>query len=94
MEGKKEIIEAIKAEYDIGLSRLPAYGFSYMFKEKVTTLTESSLSKMKHWLSIVKQGSIVYDDPNRIEDEFFTKGSLYKALDLHELNDDDIDMDF
>ena len=87
MEGRKEMIQAIKDEYKIGLGRLPAYGFSYMFKSSPDDLAKSSLEKIKHWLAIIKQGRIVYEDPQRIEDEFFTKGALYKALDLNELNE-------
>ena len=35
LEGKKEIMEAIEAEYELGLRYLPAYGFSYLFKKKL-----------------------------------------------------------
>lgn len=68
MEGgrRKEIIEAIKQEYQVGLSHLPAYGFSAMFKKKETELTETSMDNMKHWLSMIKQGRIVHSDPNTI----------------------------
>ena len=64
-----------------------------MFKDNVEEITAKSMDTMKHWLSIIKQGRIVYQDPNRIEDEFFTKGALYKALDLHKLNDDNFESD-
>ena len=93
MEGRKEMIKAIHDEYNIGLGRLPAYGFSYMFKSPAGELAKSSMEKIKHWLSIIKQGRIVYEDPQRIEDDFFTKGALYKALDLHELNEYDFEQD-
>ena len=49
------------------------------------------MDTMKHWLAIIKQGRIVYNDPNQIEDEFFTTGALYKALDLNEMNDDNFE---
>ena len=93
MEGRKEMIQAIKDEYDIGLGRLLAYGFSYMFKSKPEDLASSSLDKIKHWLAIIKQGRIVYEDPQRIEDYFFTTGALYKTLDLHELNENEFEDD-
>ena len=91
MEGRQEIINAIKAEYDVGLSRLPAYGFSYMFKKKQEELTTTSMDNMIHWLSIIKQGRIVYKDPNRIKDDFFEPGALYNKLHLTELLEDELD---
>ena len=87
------MIQAIKDEYNIGLSRLPAYGFSYMFKSSAEELAKSSLAKIKHWLAIIKQGRIVYEDPRRIEDDFLTKGALFKALDLHKLNEIEFEED-
>ena len=92
MEGRKEMIKAIHDEYNIGLGRLPAYGFSYMFKSTPEELSQASMAKIKHWLSIIKQGRIVYEDPQRIEDDFFIQGALHKTLDLIELNEDEFDM--
>ena len=37
MEGKSEVIEAKKKEFDIGISRLPAYEFSYILDQKSKT---------------------------------------------------------
>ena len=93
MKGKNEIIKAIKAEYKLGLGRLPSYGFSYMFRKKIDDMIKSDMDTMIQWLSIIKQGRIVYDDPNRIKDEFFDKGALYKMLDLRELTDEDLEID-
>ena len=45
MEGRKEIIEAIKKEYKVGLSRLPAYGFFFMFKKKQEELIKESMDR-------------------------------------------------
>ena len=64
-----------------------------MFKKKPEEITKSTTETMRHWLSIIKQGRIVYEDPNRIEDEFYAPGALYKSLDLHELNEDEFDID-
>lgn len=93
MAGRKEIIKAIKAEYKLGLGRLPAYGFSYMFKKKEEEMIKSDMDTMTHWLATIKQGRIIHNDPNRIQDEFYSKGALYKTLELQELTDDDFDMD-
>ena len=91
MEGRQEIIEAIQKEYSIGLGRLPAYGFSGMFKKKEEELIHSSMESMKHWLGIIKQGRIVYKDPNRVTDGFSQPGALQKSLNLLELNEDDLE---
>ena len=93
MKGKKEMIKAIKAEYKLGLGRLPAYGFSYMSKKKIDDMMKYDMDSMIQWLSIIKQGRIVYDDPNRIKNEFFEKGALYNMLDLKELTDEDLAID-
>ena len=45
MEDRKEIIEAIKKEYKVGLSRLPAYVFSLMFKKKQEELIKESMNR-------------------------------------------------
>ena len=90
-EGKKEVIEAIKKEYKIGLGRLPAYGFSEMFRHKEEEIIKESLDTMRNWLGIIKQGRIVFQDPNRVEDEFYVEGALKKSLELVELTEDEID---
>ena len=64
-----------------------------MFKKKEEKLIQSDMETMIHWLATIKQGRIVYEDPNRIQDEFYSTGALYKTLDLQELHDDEYDMD-
>ena len=34
LEGRKECIKTTEEEYEVGLSRLPAYGFSFLFQKK------------------------------------------------------------
>ena len=58
-----------------------------MFKKKEEEHLYKSMENMKHWLAIVEQGRLVYDDPNKIDNEFSHKGALYKALDLNEIDD-------
>ena len=67
------------------------YGFTGMFKKKEEDLIKSSMESMKHWLGIIKQGRIVYKDPNRITDGFSQPGALHKSLNLLELNEDDLE---
>lgn len=88
LEGKQELIEAVKAEYAIGLSRLPAYGFTEMFKQKEEELLKESMDTMKNWLGIIKQGRIVHKDPRRLKDKYFTNDTLKKSLDLVELTEE------
>ena len=90
-EGKKEVIGAIKKEYKIGLGILPAYGFSEMFRHKEEELLKESLDAMRNWLGIIKQGCIVFQYPNIIEDEFYINRALKKSLELVELTEEEID---
>ena len=73
LEGRKELIKAIQ---EVGLSRLPVYGFSFMFKKKQNELVKESMDSMKTWLSIIKHGRIVHLDPKQIQDEFDMEGAL------------------
>ena len=84
MEGKGEVQKAIRNEFRIGLSRLPAYGFAYLFEMRLLTLLKKSFEYMKEWLYIVKQGRIVHRDPNKLYDDFDKKGPLRESLGLIE----------
>ena len=87
MQGKTELIEVIKKEYRIGLSALPAYGFSHMFKIIQKVLFEKSVESMRDWLTVIRQGRILYKDRNRVKDDFDMKGSALKNwLGTEELN--------
>ena len=69
------MIEAVKAEYAIGLSQLPAYGFTEMFRQKEENLIKESMDTMKNWLGIIKQGRIVHNDP-RLKDGYCENKAL------------------
>ena len=47
---------------------------------------------MKHWLAIIQQGRIVYNNPNRIVDEFSHKGALNKVLDLDTIDENEFEL--
>ena len=84
LEGKKEeLINPIKDRYKVGLSRLPAYGFSMMFRQKQEELITESMKTMQNWLGNIKQPHIVHQVPNRLQDEYFSDGALNKSSELH-----------
>ena len=91
MEGRKELIKAIQNEFKVGLSRLPAYGFSIMFRKKESVLITESMDSMRTWLSVIKQGRIVHQDPKRLCDDFDKKGALRTSLELQEYTDAALD---
>ena len=93
LEGRQELIEAIKNEYAIGLSRLPAYGFSDMFRQKEEEIVKESMNTMRNWLGIIKQGRIVFEDPKRLHDKFDTDKTYKQSLDLVELIIDNTETD-
>ena len=91
MGGKKEIIDAIEAEFDIGLSGLPAYEFSYLFRPKLEELASKTLESMREWLSIIKQGRITHRDRNRVIDNFAREGALKRSLGLIEYTEKELE---
>lgn len=48
LEGKGILIKAIHVEYAIGLSRLPAHSFPWMFQRKQEELTKESNDTMRN----------------------------------------------
>ena len=89
MRQTNEIMTAIKKELEIGLSSLPAYGCSHLFKIKVNNLARKSMDGLRDWLAIVKQGKIVHKDRKRIVDKFSGKGALRDSLGLVELTEEE-----
>ena len=87
LKGKEEIINGIKEEFRIGLGGLPAYGFSSMFSMKEAYIVKRSMDFMIQWLSIVKQGRIVHNDPRQLRDGFYKPGALRNLLELNDPNE-------
>ena len=48
VEGKKELIETIKQEFNIGFSHLPAYGFIEMFRQKQDDIFKESMDTIQN----------------------------------------------
>ena len=86
MEGKKEMIKAVRQEKAIGLSLLPAYEFSDLFKISDNDIDRKSVEELKAWLTLVKQVRIVHNGIRRVTDDPFMKGALKRALGLVEYN--------
>ena len=55
-EGLPVLQTAIKAEWSIGIGRLPASQFSHYFKVPMKQLLQKSMEYQKHWLMIIRQG--------------------------------------
>ena len=90
LEGKDEIEQAIKQEHRLGLSALPTYGFSYLFRMKLEKLLEEDMASKREWLAIVKQGRIVHKDSRQLNDEFENDGALKKYLELVEYTEEEL----
>ena len=76
MEGVPLLKEAIRKEWAKGLGRLPASEFSQFFRQKIETILGKSIDSQKHWLFVVKQGRIMMDPTNLVEDEFMDSKAL------------------
>ena len=65
--------------------------FQRFFKNKQDEVVKESVDTMRNWLAIIKQGRIVFQDPQRIEDEYFTNEAFKKSLELEEMIEADFD---
>ena len=82
LEGRPQLRLAINEEWEIGLGRLPAPDFSYLFSGDKTKLLESNLSAQRRWLALVRNGRLLLDHSNFIEDEFITNPALRQWVGL------------
>ena len=83
LAGKEELLRAITGELDIGLHRLPAADFSYMFRLKKDVLLQKNMEYLKDWLFIIRTSRKVHKDPAYIQDKFSTDKSLIKWIGTH-----------
>ena len=81
-EGRPDLIEAIKNERRIGISRLPHNDFGYLFTMKEDTLFSRSLEGMKDWLAIIRGGRELHNDPKTPQDQFSRQGPLREWIGL------------
>jgi hypothetical protein len=82
MEGRKELDNAIIQEWTIGIGSLPAIEFSYLLSGKIEQTLTRSIQHKRSWLAIIRQGRVLHEDPNLIQDEFMTNGALRSSIGL------------
>ena len=89
-EGLPVLQTAIKAEWSIGIGRLPASQFSNYFKVPMKQLLQKSMEYQKHWLMIIRQGRILMDPTNLLQDSFAESRALQQWIDIsYEVNDEE-----
>ena len=87
LEGRDNLELAIQREWQIGLGRLPAPEFAYLLSGNIRDLLKSSLSSLRRWLALVRNGRILLDTSNIIHDEFMTNESLRTWVGIIKLKD-------
>ena len=76
MEGFKILINAIKAEWNIGINKLPIQQFDIYFRSGITHILHQDIEGLKHWFVTVRLARIIHKDPKLLNDEFSEKGPL------------------
>ena len=90
LEGLSVLQNAIRAEWGIGLGRLPASQFSHYFKTPLPQLLQKSMDSQKHWLMIIRQGQILIDPTNLLQDQFAQSRALKQWIDIsYEVTDEE-----
>ena len=84
LSGKEELIQAVGKEMDIGLHRLPAADYSYMFRMKKDKLLVKSMEYLKDWLYIIRTARKLHKDKAYIHDKFSSDTALKRWLELDE----------
>ena len=80
LEGLPMLKDAIKAEFGIGLGRLPASEFSSYFTIKLNIILQKSVDQLKHWLMVISQARILMDAANVLDDEFSNSKALQQWI--------------
>lgn len=80
MEGMTVVEDSIKQEYKIGLGHLPASEFSHLFRNKVEELLKKSDETLMNWITIIRQGRILMDSTNLVEDDITHSKALQSWL--------------
>ena len=89
LEGMTTVIDAIKAEWNIGIGHLPASQFSHHFKLPLEQLLKKDHEYLKTWLMIIRQGRILLDPRNLCHDEIGESDTLQQWLDISYIITDD-----
>ena len=72
LKGRKVLEAAVRREWNIGLSILPASEYSSLFRKNLNSLLHGSLPQLKRWFSIIQNARILFKDPRQISDAFST----------------------
>ena len=80
LSGMPQVKEAIRAEWYIGLGRLPASQFSHHFSLALDKLLLKPYEYQKTWLATIRQGRILLDPSNLCQDEISDSDTLQKWL--------------
>lgn len=81
-EARPFLIEACQQEYSIGIGNLPTTHFSQLFNISKSNLLQQPLDKLKQWFQRVRQGRLIIDISNLINDDFTKPGLLQDWLNL------------
>ena len=83
LEGLSTLKSAIKAEFDLGLHRLPACEFSIYFSVPYETLCQRHISALRTWLHTIRLGRELHGGHDIIIDEYSVNGPFRSWLGLH-----------
>jgi hypothetical protein len=81
LEGLPELIQSIRTEWSLGIGTLPAVDFSHLFSITLDTLLSKSIDSQKDWLSVIKLGQRLHQDPNLVDDGFL----LFRKVAKHNI---------
>ncbi len=90
LQGLPHLIDSIKRELAIGIGRLPATEFSRQFGSRSDRILQATVEQQLNWMQIVRQGRILLDPDNLIEDEISKSKSLQRWIGIdYEIKDEE-----
>ena len=93
LQGLPHLVDSIKKELRIGIGRLPATEFSRQFNKKPEKILECTVEQQISWLQIVRQGRILLDPDNLIDDEVSRSEALQHWIGIdYAINDKEGDI--
>ena len=85
LQGLPLVIDAIKAEYQLGLHRLPACEFSIYFSTPIEEKIKQPLENLRIWLLTIRLGRQLHGGIDHIQDDFSQNGPARSWLGLQKL---------
>ena len=79
-EVKPLLIDACQQELDIGLGQLPHTHYNNFFNNSKSQLITETIDYLKTWLQRIRQGRLLMDPTNLINDAFMIPGLLQHWL--------------